>query len=258
MKVTHPGDKKWLKALIYGPAGHGKTTFVATAQLDSRTSPMLFIDFEGGEQSLSGLDIDMVTIRTWPDYDEVYTELASGRTEYKSIALDSISETHIFSLLDILEKEGPNRKDPNALQQQDYGKSTILMRRLLRAFRDLPMHVFFTCAAKEENEVRVGTVKKPALAGQMSEELSGMMDVVAYLALAKNEEDEDIRALLLKNDSHYRIKIRSGWGQELPDLIEESEPRQFATQGVTLLLDALNFPEEDGEEASTPKRRKKK
>lgn len=256
MKVSRPGERKFLKALIYGPAGHGKTTFVATAQLDPRTSPMLFIDFEGGEQSLAGLDIDMVSIRDWNDYDEVYRDLVSGKTEYKSVALDSISETHIFSLLDILDKEGPNRKDPNALQQQDYGKSTILMRRLLRAFRDLPMHVFFTCAAKDDVEPRVGSVKKPALAGQMSEELSGMMDCVAYLAIGKNEEDEDIRALLLKNDARYRIKIRSGWGQELPDVIEEESPRQFAEEGVTMLLDALNFTEEGV--AAAPKRRKKK
>lgn len=256
MKVTQPGEKKFLKALIYGPAGHGKTTFVATAQLDERTSPMLFIDFEGGEQSLAGLAIDMVSIRDWSDYDEVYRELVSGRTEYQSIGLDSISETHIFSLLDILEKEGPNRKDPNALQQQDYGKSTILMRRLLRSFRDLPMHVFFTCAAKDDVEPRVGSVKKPALAGQMSEELSGMMDCVAYLAIGKNDDDEDIRALLLKNDARYRIKVRSSWGQELPDMIEEETPRQFAEQGVTMLLDALGFST-DGV-ATTKKRSKKK
>ena len=257
MRVSKPGENLYLKCLIYGPSGHGKTTFVATAQLDPRTKPALFIDFEGGEASLAGLDIDMTTIRSWPDYDEVYNELVSGKSKYKTVIVDSISETHIFALLDMLDKEAANRSDPDQLEQRDYGRVTIQMRRLLRGFRDLPMHVFFTALPKDWTEPRVGTIKKPALSGQLSDELVGMMGTSAYLALTSDEDTgEEKRALLLKNMAKFRVKTRTPWGATgIPDFIEEEEPREFAERGVTILLDALQFK---GSGASKPVAKEKK
>lgn len=258
MRVTKPGDRPYVKALIYGPAGQGKTTFLGTAQNDERTYPMLFVDFEGGTQSLSGLDIDVAEIRDWHDYNAVYRELASGKTEYQSIGLDSVSETQIFSLLEILEQEGKKgRDDPDKLQQQDYGKSQIQMRRLLRSFRDLPMHLFATAGAKSEVEPRIGTVKKPALSGQLAEEIPAMMDVVTYLAVSRDQKTgEEVRMLLLRNGaetgSQFRVKVRQPWGVEVPELIEEQEEREFAERGVSILLDTLQIP---GGSNSAPKKK---
>lgn len=240
MRVSKPGEQKWLKALIFGPAGQGKTHFLGTAQLDTRTSPMLLLDFEGGEQTLVGLDIDIVRIRSWEDYFEVYEELSQSRDlKYKSVGIDSISETHIFALLDLLDQQGAQRRDPDLLQQQDYGKAGTQMRRLLRSFRDLPVHVFFTSLAKEVVEARVGTVKVPALAGQLAEEVPGLMDLTGYMAISQEKdprtaEIKDVRSLLLKNFSQFRVKVRTGWGDvDCPDLIEDPT--------VTKLLDALKF-----------------
>lgn len=255
MRVVKPGEGKYLKALIFGPPGQGKTTFAATAFFDERTSPPLVIDFEGGDQSLAGLDIDMVQIRDWHDFDEVYAELASGETEYKSIIFDSLSETHVFALLDILDKAAPNRSEKNLLQQQDYGKATIQMRRLVRAFRDLPMHVFFISGVRELTDPKAGLVKVPAIAGQLAEEIAGMMDTVAYLALTTNEEDETIRSLLLKNFAKFRVKVRTPWGSEVPDYIDEPEPEAFRERGVSILMDALNYKVNG---AVAPKKRRKR
>ena len=54
-----PSDAQYVKALIHGPAGSGKTRFCGTAQLDERTYPTAFLNFESGDQTLSGLDIDV-------------------------------------------------------------------------------------------------------------------------------------------------------------------------------------------------------
>jgi AAA domain len=247
LKVTRPGEGRLLKALLYGPSGHGKTTFAATAQLDRRTHPALLIDFEGGAQSLAGLDIDMVEVRSWANYDSVYRELASGKTPYRTLILDSISETGIFAQLDLLNDTSSNRRDPDLLEQRDWGKLGVKMRRLLRQFRDLPMHVIFTSLARESEEPRVGLVKRPALSGQASEDLVGMVHVAAYLALLapKEEEFEDQRALLLKNYSKFRVKVRTKWGEtDVPDEIIEGEEREFATRGVSILLDTLGYAPE--------------
>ena len=42
MEVKRPGDNRFIKALIFGPPGQGKTYLLGTAQEDERTAPMLF------------------------------------------------------------------------------------------------------------------------------------------------------------------------------------------------------------------------
>lgn len=235
---------------MFGPNGQGKTTFAATAQLDKRTSPALLIDFEGGEDSLAGLDIDMTKVRSWQDYNVVYRELASGKTPYRTLILDSISETGIFAQLDLLDKTSRNRSDPDQLELRDYGKINIQMRRFLRTFRDLPMHVIFTSSARDSEEPRVGLVKVPALGGQAAADLVGLVNVSTYLALTVDEDSgEERRALLLKNHAKFRVKARTPWGvTDIPDEIIESEEREFAERGVSILLDTLGFAPEPRKE----------
>lgn len=236
MKIQKPDELRYMKGLIFGPPGHGKTTFLGTAQYDERTGPILILDFEGGSESLVGLDIDIVRITDWQTYNEAFDYLANDKHDYKSVGLDSISETHIFTLLNILKLEGPTRKDPDLLQQGDYGKALVLMRRLLREFRDLPMHVFFTALAKEELDSREGMVKKPAMAGALADEVPGMMSVVGYLALTTDADGNTQRTLLLKDYARIRTKVRSPWAKH------EEVPTELDAPTVTSLLDALQFP----------------
>lgn len=236
LAIHKPDELRLMKGLIFGPSGHGKTTFLGSAQYDDRTSPMLILDFEGGSESLVGLDVDVVRVTDWKTYNEAFDYLANDKHDYKSVGIDSISETHIFSLLNILKEEGPTRRDPDLLQQGDYGKALVLMRRLLREFRDLPLHVFFTALAKEELDAREGMVKKPSLAGALADEVPGMMSVVGYLALTTDGEGNTIRSLLLKNHARIRTKIRSPWAKH------EEVPDEIDSPTVTSLLDALQFP----------------
>jgi hypothetical protein len=233
LEIAPPDALRYLKSLVFAPPGQGKTYFLGTAQDDPRTSPMLLLDFEGGIGTLAGLDVDVATIRSWEDYDEAYELLSSGDHNYKSVGVDSATETHTFALLDILAKEGPTRKDPELLEQRDYGKASVQMRRFLRHFRDLPMHVFFTALAKEVEEPRVGRVKVPMMAGQMADEIAGLVDIVGYLAQTEDEEGETMRLLLLQNYPKFRTKVRSRWGEICPDEIEEPS--------VTTLLDTLGY-----------------
>lgn len=242
--ITKPGEASHLRALIFGPFGAGKTHFLGTAQLDERTYPALYMNFDGGDSTLAGLDIDEVKVRDWDDFNKVYAYLAKG-TDYKTLLLDSLSETHVFALMEIL-ADVANTRDPDRLEIQDYGKASVQMRRLIRYFRDLPYHFIATSQDKTDKEARVGSVKKPALAGQMADEAPGLFDVCGYLTIAsvkreveedgkKVTKDFDVRTLLLKNYSQFRVKIRTPWGKEdeVPDYIDEPT--------VGSLLDVLGF-----------------
>lgn len=247
MRVRNPTAQRHMKALIFAPAGAGKTVFLGTAQADERTYPMCFLDFEGGDESLAGLDIDIFEIRSWEDYNEVYEALANGETwtiddkeydftKYKSLGIDSISETHRFALMEIIRKEGPSRRNPDLIEQGDYNVATVQIRRLLREFRDLPLHVFYAAHAKKDEIPREGMVNLPDLSGKLAEEISGIVSVQGYLA--QFMEDEDLhRTLLLNGFPKFRIKARTPWGVKAPEEIIDPT--------VTMLLDALGYG--DGE-----------
>jgi hypothetical protein len=224
------------KGLFFGPPGHGKTRLIATAALDERTRPFLFLDFEGGTQSIKGLpgegtDWEMRTVRSWQDYNEAYEELRSGT--FKGTGVDSLSETHMGALLTILDENRGQRRDDDKLEIQDYGKAMIQVRKFARAFRDLPIHVFFTAHSKTETDPREGLITVPSLSGKLAHEIPGMMDVSAYLALATNEEGKTYRSLLLQNYAKIRTKVRAPWGIEPPDEINNPT--------VTSILDALGY-----------------
>lgn len=233
LQITNPAAARYAKALVFSPAGHGKTHLLGTANNDERTSPMLLLDFEGGLESLSGLDIDTAPIRGWDDYNEAYEILSDPDTKYKSVGIDSASETHIWALLTRLEAQAAKRSDTDLIELGDYGAVSTQMRRLLREFRDLPMHVFYTATTKEIEERGVGKVKVPAMSGQMADEIVALMSIVGYLALTPDDENSD-RLLLLQNYPGYRTKVRAPWNMNAPDEIEDPT--------ITKLLDALQFP----------------
>lgn len=226
-----PSQAQFLKALIHSPGGHGKTRFLGTAQEDPRTSPMAFLNFEAGDSTLAGLDIDVFDIKSWEDYDDVYRQLSDPRTKYKSVGIDSITETQVSGLLAILEKDA-RRADPDQLAQPDWGVILVKMRRFVRHYKFLPMHVFMTALSKDDIAPRVGPVKVPAVQGAFANELVGIPDVVGYMAL--DETDTGTKRILLLHDyPRFSVKARTPWNVIVPSEIEDPT--------VAKLLDVLGY-----------------
>lgn len=206
--------------------------------MDDRTAPICLIDFEGGFQTLRGLPGEgelwvQRKVRTWADLEKVGEELDENEFGFQSTGIDSISETQLFALFTILDEQRGRRKDPDRLQQDDYGKAMIQLRRFVRYFRDLPMHVLMTAQARDVTDPREGLIKKPALSGQLADDIPGMFDVVGYLAMVTTEDDKALRSLLLHSYPKVRTKARSPWGVELPEHIDNPD--------VTKLLDVMGY-----------------
>lgn len=235
--IRKPAELLLLKCLIFGDPGVGKTHFLGTAQEDERTSPCLVLDFEGGTSTLAGLDVDVMQVRDWKDYNEAYNWLANGDHGYKSVAIDSVSETHWYALSKLMDDREPgSRKIDSVNDQQEYGQALVQLRKFLREFRDLPLHVFYTSHAKEERDPREGNVKKPSLPGKAANEILGVVDVAGYLTFGKVGEGvnaKEERILVLKNYPKIRAKTRTAWISDAPDeLIDPS---------VSALLDAVGI-----------------
>lgn len=228
-----PSEKKYAKVLVHAPPGHGKTHFLGTAQEDERTSPMAFLNFEGGDLTLGGLDIDVFDMRDMQDYKEAKRMLADPKTPYRSVGVDSVTETQVGGFLSILDKD-KNRGDADLMAQQDWGVSLVQMRRFIRDFKWLPMHSFFTALSKDDVVARVGQVKTPAIQGAFQYELPGVVDVVAYMALEEVEGGVE-RVLLLHSAPKFSVKARTPWGVVIP-----AEIGPDPTIGD--LLDTLGYP----------------
>ena len=232
MTPHQPAEAALLKFLVHSPAGHGKTHLLGTAQDDPRTYPMAFLNFEGGDQSLAGLNIDVFDIKNSKDYDLAFKEITKPGAPWKSCGVDSITETQIATLLEILDFD-KNRADPDLLALQDWGITLTRMRRIVRQFiKMLPMHVFMTALSKDDVVPRVGSVKTPSVQGQFAADLPGIVDVVAYLAL--EETDGKVERLLLLHDyPKFSVKVRTPWNKTVPSEIVDPT--------ITKILDALGY-----------------
>lgn len=249
LQVHSPASLRWAKVLVFAPAGHGKTVLLGTAQEDDRTYPMCFIDWEAGSEVLEGLDIDVFSIRSWKDADQILELLEAGDVvkmkdgngksrkidfgEYQSLGIDSVSEMNRWAQLERLRLKGKSRKDPDLIEMQDYNVTGVQLRRVLRRIRDLEMHVFFSSHAKLADDPRLGRVTLPDLTGQLAEEVAGLVSTSGYLALSEDEDGEPERLLLLHSWPKFRTKVRTPWNQQAPS--------EIVNPDVTEILDVLGY-----------------
>lgn len=235
-KVHKAEESTYCNALFFAPHGHGKTHLLGTANEDERTAPILILNFDAGEHTLAGSDVDIFDVFSWDDYNEAYEMLTHPDAPWLSVGLDSLSETQIFGMLQILEKDS-KRVDPDLMAQQDWGVILVQMRRLVRHFRDLQMHTFFTALAGDIVVPRLGTVKAPLLQGAFQKELPGIVDVVGYLAVeeSKDEEEDGTRIMLLSSTAYpkFQVKARTPWGRTIASEIEDPS--------ITSILDTLGY-----------------
>jgi len=203
VKVIHPPkpEAAHFNGLFYGFTGVGKTTLLGSAEDCEATSPMLLIDVDGGLLALAGKKIDVVRPTNFVHLQEIYHYLREDNTKYKSVAIDSITEEQRTISMGGLMNEVDDElayKDLSKSQpptRQDWLKSGIQMRKLVRAFRDLSylkdrerrLHVFMTALEKIDEKSGRGC---PALPGVLALEVGGYVDVLARLVIRKRIDPE--------------------------------------------------------------------
>ena len=99
----------------------------------------------------------------------------------ETIVIDTIDEIQGMMIEELLIRE---RKANMAIQ--DWGKIAEEMKALIRGFRNLEMHVVFTCHLKTMSDEEDGrSWHAPALAGQMADKLPGYVDLSLMIHTAE-------------------------------------------------------------------------
>lgn len=168
IKTFIPEDHK-IKALIYGPAGAGKTVFAGTAK------KAIYASAEGGLLSIADKKPEFVEIKSLKDLLGLYSFLSNEDHEYETVVIDSITEINEIIKSEIEKRTG------RALQLQDWGEVASKVSNVLRAFRDLPMNVLFIAQENYINDEQ--KIKKivPELNGKSATSIARYMDVVGYI-----------------------------------------------------------------------------
>ena len=223
--VQSPEKIEFLKMLIYGESGAGKTTLIGTAQDSPLTNPAFLLDIEGGSTVLNDKpQIDVRQARKMigdGSVQEIADILHKNPKYYKLFSLDSLTELREIDMSEVMQEQfnkKPETTDIYVPSPREWGKSGSRVKEVLRYLKDLPCHVVVTTLVSESTNDRTGITKiEPMLPGQLKGQVPGFFDIVGYLRVTiKN--GEAVRTMQFAKTERVMAKDRT---KALPDVLEE-------------------------------------
>lgn len=203
--TTTAESTQYVKCLVYGKSGIGKTVLSATAP-----APVI-ISAEKGLLSLKGEDIPVIMIDNHEDLQEAYELIISDDRlkKFKTIVLDSISDI-AEAVLAYFKK---NPVDGNTHPQAAYGSMADVLLPLIKKFRDIPdKHVYFIAKSKRVTDDYSGiTSWMPSMPGQqLGPALPYLFDFVLPMRAGEDKNGNKYRYLQATADIQWEAKDRSG------------------------------------------------
>lgn len=231
-------DAQYLKLLVYGKYGCGKTTLAGTACEVPEMRDVLMLDAEAGSLSLTMPEyVDSIRVS---DYKQVarildYLRLhCKARDEndndkllelerkvrpgqdikeprrYKTLIMDSLTEVEAFCMYHLLGITDRTKLDAEVVSPEwaEYKRNYNMIQRMIRSYRDLPMHIIFTCPQQYVQDNQKRFFYTPFLTGKLSSEIQGFMDMVGYLTVETSDDGKKKRRLYVNPISRFDAKHR--------------------------------------------------
>ncbi len=169
----------WLSVAVYGRSGTGKTTFAGTAP-----KPLLILDVnDRGTISVKDQpETYVLPIEKWEDFEEAYWYLKSGNHNFKSVAIDTLTQLQDLAVRQVVGGESSD----TAISQRAWGAVSALMKTWILNFRDLPAYKIFICqdritASDDGNDTDPEMITPevgPALSPSVARTLNAAVDVI--------------------------------------------------------------------------------
>lgn len=224
-------DGRSLGILIHGGPKIGKTTLADTAP-----GPKLILDAEGGSRFLrsrriiweplsqdvpvhdGNWDTCVVYVRDYATISRVYQWLAVGQHPFRSVIIDSISETQQRCIDAIA--------GADQMKTQDWGELLRSISLLVRQLRDLTFHptnplamVVLVAMGREVNGVH-----RPFMQGQIATVLPYYFDAYGYLYVEQLADGSMMRRLLVSPHPQFEAGDRTG---ALPPVVDNPNLEQM-------------------------------
>lgn len=141
-RIRKPGSGPYAKVGVYGQNGSGKTRLAGSGP----NVLLLDVNEEGDRSIKDQARARVLPISKWEEIGDAYWYLKSGKHPFKSVSVDTTTEMNALALSFVL-AEAENRDPTREKAMPDrrtWGRAGQLMRAMLMAYRNLPMHVVFT------------------------------------------------------------------------------------------------------------------
>lgn len=214
--------------LVYGKSGTGKTAFASTFP-----KPLIVLDVqEKGTETISQVEgIDVISIESWDSFQQIYWYLASGKSKYKSVVIDQISQLQAVRMQSL---RSENKMEPtDTFSRRDWGVvSGDLQTWLLnyRNLRDSGLHVCFIAhersnASEEAIEDQIDPSIGPRVMPSVSSFINGAASVIGNTFIRETFDEKKNRSvqycMRVGPHAYYVTKVRKPVHAEIdvPDVL---------------------------------------
>lgn len=218
---------RYFKAIFYGRHGAGKTELAASAVDVPVMGDVLMIDAESGDQTIhdsvrikNSDKIHHIRVTNFKQVayvqeflkaytsardrgdkaamKKLYAQVTGVETDnppvYRTVIVDSLTEVEVYCTYQILKinpEGGANDigDDIDTAGWPEFRKNNEMVKLLVRAFRDLPMHVLFVCAENYTQDEQKRHHYTPALTGKLASQVQGFVDMVGWLTVGAASPD---------------------------------------------------------------------
>lgn len=222
--------------VVYGDSGVGKTRLAATAP----DVIICDVNDKGHDSVRRDIDPMFYPCTHWSEVLDLYWYLQEGDHQYKSVAIDTISNLQNICMDFVMGDEASRdaSRDPDMPSRQAWGKVGKLMRTQIINFRNLPMNVIFVAQLRakqvgdDDDDEGGDIIYGPEVSPSIEKTLKAAVGTIGYMTkrgvVVRNKKKDTVRRevrrrLLLGDNEHYVTKDRNGVFPEhidAPDLAE--------------------------------------
>lgn len=249
------GGGLYLKAIIYGHFGVGKTLLACTAGEHPDMFPVLVVNIEGG--GITASNIPNVTeteqLGGYSDVEEVFWKLANKDVDeededgprvdwgaFKTVVIDSGSAVQDMNIMEVARANATAKKSASRISQQDWGDSTRQVGELLRRFKALPMHVIVTARQRDGypegfDDAKKATVGPTTASADFTPALRRHVNHTFDHVWAMTADSDGQRWLLPADNGTYKAKTRGpAFQAKMGDALMIRNPSDPESEGMAI------------------------